>query len=73
MTPIARAEAVSAAGQLLAASKAEMADRYQRGGARAVALAAAGENAPEHVIQAKTDLYEQWVAEDRVKRRRGAA
>lgn len=73
MTPVARSAAVAAAGQSMAAWKTEMERLYQQGGVRAVALAAAGENAPEHVIQAKTDLYEQWVAEDRVKRRKGAA
>jgi hypothetical protein len=70
---VARAEAIAAAGQFIAAVKAEMARVYQEGGARAVAIAAVGEDAPEEVIQAKADLYESWVTWERAKQRRGAA
>ena len=47
-----------------------LADRelYQQGGARAVAVASVGEDAPEEVIQAKAVIYERWVQEERATR-----
>jgi hypothetical protein len=70
---IPRDQAIAEAGQLMASAKAEMAERYQQGGARAVAVAAVGEDAPEEVIRAKAAIYETWVQQERARRRRGAA
>lgn len=59
---ITRTEAIAQAGQILAASRREMAETYQRGGARAVAEAACPGGAPEE-IERLAAKYETWMQE----------
>jgi hypothetical protein len=77
MSTIPRAQAIAEAGPLHAALYQDFRDHYRTGGARGVAVWAAGEDAPEHELQRIAALTEAWAAKARARkngqRQRGAA
>jgi hypothetical protein len=74
---IPRAQAIAEAAAIHADLHKDLCDRYRTGGARSVAVWAAGEDAPEHELQRIAALAEAWAAKARARkngqRQRGAA